>query len=115
MVHQEEGSDALANLPSRATRFPARGCGQFGNDTGRAAVGLVASAMEVFFMPDVFSDRADERLKAFVDPWSHQPPHQGDIPDHAVFAGAWHLDVGIDTIHEALFLARDDHGTGCGR
>jgi hypothetical protein len=63
--------------------------------------------MEVFFMDDVFSD--DEHQSAFVDPWSHQPQNWGDIPDHAIFAGAWHLNVGTDTIHEALFLARDDH------
>jgi hypothetical protein len=71
--------------------------------------------MEVFFMADVFSDSLDEHQSAFVDPWSHQPQNWGDIPDHAIFAGAWHLNVGIDTTHEALFLARDDHGTGCGR
>jgi hypothetical protein len=61
-------------------------------------------------MTDVFSDPLDEHQSAFVDPWSHQPQNWGDIPDHAVFAGAWHLNVGIDTIHEALFLARDDRG-----
>jgi hypothetical protein len=61
-------------------------------------------------MPDVLVDRPDEHHSAFVDPWSHQPQHRGDIPDHAVLAGAWHLDVGIDIIHEALFLARDHHG-----
>jgi hypothetical protein len=66
--------------------------------------------MEVFLMPDVSIDYPDEHHSAFVDPWSHQPQHRGDIPDHAVLAGAWHLDVGIDVIHEALFLARDHHG-----
>ncbi|MFH0297415.1 hypothetical protein AAFX91_09265 [Bradyrhizobium sp. 31Argb] len=59
-------------------------------------------------MNDVFADPLDEHQSAFVDPWSHQPQNWGDIPDHAVFAGAWHLNVGIDTLHEALFLARDD-------
>jgi hypothetical protein len=81
-----------------------------GNDTGRVLVSLLVNAMEVFFMGDVFLDQPDEHQSAFVDPWSHQQQHWGDIPDHAVFAGAWHLDVGIDTIHEALFLARDDDG-----
>ncbi len=61
-------------------------------------------------MADVFSSPLDEHQSAFVDPWSHQPQNWGDIPDDAVFAGAWHLNVGIDTLHEALFLARDDHG-----
>jgi hypothetical protein len=61
-------------------------------------------------MPDVLIDHPDEHYSAFVDPWSHQPRHQRDIPDHALFAGAWNLDVGIDIIHEALFLARDHHG-----
>jgi hypothetical protein len=59
-------------------------------------------------MPDVL-DHPDESHRAFVDPWSHQPQHRGDIPGHALFAGAWHLDVGIDILHEALFLARDEH------
>jgi hypothetical protein len=81
-----------------------------GNDTGRVLVSLLDYAMEVFFMTDVFSDPLDEHWSAFVDPWSHQPQNWGDIPDHAMFAGAWHLNVGIDTIHEALFLNRDDHG-----
>jgi hypothetical protein len=88
----------------------ARRCGQFGNDTGRAAVSLLAYAMEVFFMIDVYSSPLDKHQSAFVDPWSLQPRNWGDIPDRAVFAGAWHLSVAIDTIHEALFLARDDHG-----
>jgi hypothetical protein len=61
-------------------------------------------------MPGVFLDHSDEQQSAFVDPWSHQPENWGDIPDHALFAGAWHLNVGIDTIHEALFIARGDHG-----
>jgi hypothetical protein len=62
--------------------------------------------MEVF-MFHVLMDHPDEHHSAFVDPWSHQAQYRGDIPDHALFAGAWHLDVGID-IHEALFLAGDD-------
>jgi hypothetical protein len=65
--------------------------------------------MEVFLMPDVLIDRPDEHHSAFVDPWSHQPQHQGDIPAHALFAGAWHLDVGVDVLHEALFLVGDEH------
>jgi hypothetical protein len=60
-------------------------------------------------MPDVSIDHPDEHHSAFVDPWSHQPQHQGDIPAQALFAGAWHLDVGVDILHEALFLARDEH------
>jgi hypothetical protein len=93
----------------------ARRCGQFGNDTGRAGVSLLAYAMEVFFMTDVFSDHPDEFQSAFVDPWNHQPQNWGDIPDHALFAGAWHLNVGIDTIHELFFLLVMTTGTGCGR
>jgi hypothetical protein len=61
-------------------------------------------------MSDVLIDHPDEHHAAFVDPWSHQPQHRGDIPHHALFAGAWHLDVGVDILHEAVFLARDDHG-----
>lgn len=61
-------------------------------------------------MPHVLMDHPDEHHSAFVDPWSHQAQHRGDIPDHALFAGAWHLDVGIDILHEALFLARDERG-----
>jgi hypothetical protein len=80
------------------------------HDTGRTGVSLLANAMEVFFMADVFSSPLDEHQSAFVDPWSHQPQNWGDTSDDAVFAGAWHLNVGIDTLHEALFLARDDHG-----
>lgn len=50
----------------------------------------------------------DGQPAAFVDPWSRQPQHQGDIPDWAQFVGAWDLDVGIDTLYEAVFIARDD-------
>src|SRR5215204_3817098 len=90
--------------------FPQGRCGQFGNETGRAAVSPPRQCDGGFFMPDVSIDYPDEHHSAFVDPWSDQPQHRGDIPDHAVLAGAWHLDVGIDIIHEALFLARDHHG-----
>ena len=29
------------------------------------------------------------------------------IPDNARFVGAWHLNLGIEDVHEALFLVRD--------
>jgi hypothetical protein len=53
-------------------------------------------------------DHSDEHHSAFVDPWSRQPQHRGDVPDDAIFIGAWDLDVGVDSLHEAAFLARDD-------
>ena len=32
----KSGADALANLPNLGKVVPARGCGHFGNETGRA-------------------------------------------------------------------------------
>jgi hypothetical protein len=32
----KSGADALANLPNQGKVVPARGCGHFGNETGRA-------------------------------------------------------------------------------
>jgi hypothetical protein len=36
----KSGADALANLPNLGKVVPARGCGHFGNETGRANVSL---------------------------------------------------------------------------
>jgi hypothetical protein len=44
----------------------------------------------------------------FVDPWSKEPSHQGEVPADALFVGAWENNLGIDGCHEALFLVRDN-------
>ena len=38
--------------------------------------------------------------------FSSGPDDRGPLPPDASFIGAWDLDVGIDTLHEALFLFR---------
>ena len=43
----------------------------------------------------------------FLDPFSG-PDDRGPLPPDASFIGAWDLDVGIDTLHEALFLFRSE-------
>ena len=43
----------------------------------------------------------------FLDPFSG-PGDRGPLPPDASFIGAWDLDVGIDTLHEALFLFRSE-------
>ena len=59
-------------------------------------------------MSDITSVPPHEREAPFVDPWSHDPNHQGAVPIDAVFVGTWDNDVGIFEITEALFLVRDD-------
>ncbi|RZN20085.1 hypothetical protein CWO90_34395 [Bradyrhizobium sp. Leo121] len=60
-----------------------------------------------YFLTDVFSDPLDEHQSAFVDLWSQQPRNWEIFQTRDL---CWHLNVGIDTIHEALFLARDHRG-----
>ena len=43
----------------------------------------------------------------FLDLFSG-PDDRGPLPPDASFIGAWDLDVGIDTLHEALFLFRSE-------
>ena len=43
----------------------------------------------------------------FLDLFSG-PGDRGPLPPDASFIGAWDLDVGIDTLHEALFLFRSE-------
>jgi hypothetical protein len=57
--------------------------------------------MEGFFMSNSVE-------LSFVDPWDHQPNHQGKIPPNALFLGARERDLGIDELSEALFLVRDN-------
>jgi hypothetical protein len=57
---------------------------------------------------DTASGLPNEREAPFVDPWSHDPNHQGMVPTDAVFVGAWDNYVGIDDINEALYLVRGD-------
>jgi hypothetical protein len=59
-------------------------------------------------MSDEVSGLSDDLVTPFVDPWSKKRNHQGGVPVHALFVGAWDNDVGIDCLHEALFLARDN-------
>jgi len=45
----------------------------------------------------------------FLDPFcSGREDHSGPLPADASLIGAWDLDVGIDTVHEALFLFRSE-------
>jgi hypothetical protein len=64
--------------------------------------------MEGVFMSGTSKRVAEKSGLLFVDPWVKEPHHQGDVPADAVFVGAWRRYVGIDHLHEALFLARDD-------
>jgi hypothetical protein len=59
-------------------------------------------------MSGIASGLPNERAAPFVDPWSHDPNHQGVVPADAVFVGAWDNYIGIDDINEALFLVRGD-------
>ena len=43
----------------------------------------------------------------FLDPFSGSDD-RGPLPPDASFIGAWDLDAGIDTLHEALFLFRSE-------
>ena len=43
----------------------------------------------------------------FLNPFSG-PGDRGPLPPDASFIGAWDLDVGIDTLHEALLLFRSE-------
>ncbi len=54
------------------------------------------------------SNTPGDAEKPFVDPWLHEPNHQGKIPDKAVFLGAWERDLGIAELSEALFVTRDE-------
>ena len=99
---EEDNKTAILRAASREGLTPSPTCrpGQggsregmrpIGNDTGRAAVSPPRQCDGGSFMPDVLIGYPDEHHGAFVDPWSHQPQHRGDIPDHALFVGAWHL------------------------
>lgn len=59
-------------------------------------------------MSDTSRDILDEDETPFVDPWSNQPNHQGDVPTGALFVGAWDVNFGIETYNQTLFLVRDD-------
>jgi hypothetical protein len=67
--------------------------------------------MEGFFMSNSLERPADDSEKPFVDPWGHEPNHQGKIPANAQFLGAWERDLGIAELNEALFLVRQDGRT----
>jgi hypothetical protein len=82
---------------------------------GRAAISLLAYAMGVFFMTDVFSDHLDEQQSALVDPWSHQPQNWRDIPGHVVFAGHGTSTSESTPSMSRFFLHVMTTGTGCGR
>jgi hypothetical protein len=64
--------------------------------------------MEGIFMSDTSKRTPDKSGMPFVDPWVKKPNHQGGVPVDAVFVGAWHNYLGIDSLYEALFLVRDD-------
>src|SRR5262245_30087860 len=64
--------------------------------------------MEGIFMSDTSKRTPDKSGMPFVDPWVKEPNHQGGVPVDAVFVGAWDNYLGIDSLHEALFLVRDD-------
>jgi hypothetical protein len=64
--------------------------------------------MEGIFMSDTSKPILDKSEIPFVDPWIKKPNHQGEVPIDAVFVGAWHRYLGIDSLYEALFLVRDD-------
>src|SRR5262249_19556841 len=57
---------------------------------------------------DEVSGLSDDLVTPFVHPWSKKPNHRTGVPADALFVDAWDNDVGIDNLHEALFLARDD-------
>ena len=59
-------------------------------------------------MSDTSKRTPDKSGMPFVDPWVKKPNHQGGVPVDAVFVGAWHDYLGIDSLYEALFLVRDD-------
>ena len=59
-------------------------------------------------MSDTLKRTPDKSGMPFVDPWVKKPNHQGGVPVDAVFVGAWHDYLGIDSLYEALFLVRDD-------
>src|SRR6476660_9299922 len=68
----------------------------------RESVALLSELKEGFFMTSDTSASLQ-----FLDPFSG-PGDRGPLPPDASFIGAWDLDVGIDTLHEALFLFRSE-------
>ena len=80
----------------------------FGNEMGSRDSQPPRFSRWMVFMSDITSVPRHEREVPFVDPWSHDPNHQGAVPIDAVFVGAWENDIGIFEITAALFLVRDD-------
>src|SRR6478735_5631620 len=88
--------------------------GQGGSRKGDAAirqrngshesVALLSELKEGFFMTSDTSASL-QFLEQFC---SGQKDRSGPLPPDASYIGAWDLDVGIDTLHEALFLFRGE-------
>src|SRR5262249_49222494 len=87
---------------------PARGCGHSATKRAPRSSALLGQTDGGNFMSETSKRTPDKSGMPFVDPWVKEPNHQGGVPVDAVFVGAWHNYLGIDSLYEAFFLVRDD-------